>query len=129
MRVLVIGGAGYIGSHIVRLLHRNGFEVIVYDNLSTGHTALVEGYDLVIGDIGDCQALAKILRGVDAVMHFAAYACVGESIRAPRKYFHNNVESSLVLLNCVIDAGTSVITLKPAIRYQFKTGQRDWPKT
>src|SRR5690349_18720456 len=76
--VLVIGGAGYIGSHAARVLRRRGHEVIIYDNLSTGYASLAEGFELVRGDILDPDALARVLRRVDAVMHFAAHAYVGE---------------------------------------------------
>ncbi len=105
LRVLVTGGAGYIGSHACRLLRGQGHEVIVYDNLSTGHRFLAGGNELVIGDIGDAATLARALRGIDAVMHFAAFAYVGESVENPRKYFHNNATSAMVLLNAVLDAG------------------------
>jgi UDP-glucose 4-epimerase len=105
VRILVTGGAGYIGSHAARALARRGHEVIIYDNLSTGHRFLADGFPLVVGDTGDGAALAKALGGVDAVMHFAAFSLVGESVRDPRKYFENNVRSGLRLLNAVLDAG------------------------
>jgi UDP-glucose 4-epimerase len=105
MKVLVTGGAGYVGSHAVRELRRNGHDVLVYDNLSTGHRQLVEALELVVGDIGDRSQLKSALRGVDAVMHFAAHAYVGESVQNPRKYFDNNVGAALCLLNATIDAG------------------------
>ncbi len=105
MRVLVTGGAGYIGSHAVRALSRSGHEVVVYDNLSTGHPRLAEGFELVIGDIRDEKKLSSALPGVNAVLHFAASAYVGESVEHPRKYFDNNVCAALNLLNCVADAG------------------------
>src|SRR5438270_4695481 len=74
LRVLVTGGAGYIGSHTAHALQRRRHEVVVYDNLSTGQPALAQGFDLIEGDICDAAELAPILRRVDAVMHFAAYA-------------------------------------------------------
>jgi len=104
--VLLVGGAGYIGSHVSRLLRLRGYEVLVYDNLSTGHAFLAGGNELVVGDIAHGVALGKVLKRVDAVMHFAAHAYVGESVQNPRKYFHNNVKAALVLLNAVVDAGT-----------------------
>ena len=105
MAILVVGGAGYIGSHAARALRRSGYEVLIYDNLSTGHRRLTEGFELVEGDVSDRQKLNSALSRVDAVMHFAAHAYVGESVENPRKYFRNNVESGLALLNAVLDAG------------------------
>jgi UDP-glucose 4-epimerase len=104
LAVLVVGGAGYIGSHAARILQRRGYDVIIYDNLSTGHRELAEGFELVVGDIADSAKLAKALSRADAVMHFAAYAYVGESVENPRKYFQNNVTAALVLLNAVMDS-------------------------
>jgi UDP-arabinose 4-epimerase len=103
--VLVTGGAGYIGSHAARVLRREGYEVIIYDNLSTGYEFLAHGFELIRGDIGDSSRLLPVLRRVDAVMHFAAHCYVGESVQNPRKYFHNNVQSALALLNACMDAG------------------------
>lgn len=105
MKVLVIGGAGYIGSHAARILQRHGHDVIIYDNLSTGHEFLAKGFELVVGDIADQGKLRRQLDRVEAVMHFAAHAYVGESTANPRKYFRNNVESALTLLNATLDAG------------------------
>jgi UDP-glucose 4-epimerase len=102
--ILVVGGAGYIGSHTAHALRRKGHEVIIYDNLSTGYASLAEGFELVIGDISDSTKLAPLLTRVDAVMHFAAYAYVGESVENPRKYFQNNVLGSIGLLNAVMDS-------------------------
>ena len=104
MKVLVVGGAGYIGSHAAHALKRRGYEAIIYDNLSTGHESLAAGFEFIKADVLDSARLAAALRGVDAVMHFAAHAYVGESVTNPRKYFHNNVEGALALLNAVIDA-------------------------
>jgi UDP-glucose-4-epimerase GalE len=105
MRVLVTGGAGYIGSHVLRELVRRNHEAVVYDNLSTGHAFLCRGYELLRGDIGEPEDLAPVLSEVKAVMHMAAHACVGESVENPRKYFENNVRSGLVFLNAVARAG------------------------
>lgn|SRR5579859_2029547 len=107
--VLVIGGAGYIGSHAARALKRAGHEVIVFDNLSTGYEFLASGFELIKGDILDPQALAPALSRADAIMHFAAHAYVGESVANPKKYFHNNVEGGLSLLNSALAAGVKKI--------------------
>ncbi len=104
MRVLVTGGAGYIGSHAARELARRGHEILIYDNLSTGHRFLAKGFELVVGDLRDTKTLDSLLGGIQAVMHFAAHACVGESVQNPRKYFDNNVQAGLGLLNAVLEA-------------------------
>ena len=70
----MVGGAGYIGSRAAHVLRRRGYEVIIYDNLSTGHKELAEGFELMVGDISDSAKLATVLRRCDAVMHFAAHA-------------------------------------------------------
>jgi UDP-arabinose 4-epimerase len=103
--VLVTGGAGYIGSHAARALQREGYEVLIYDNLSTGFEFLARGFELIRGDIRDLEKLMPALRRVDAAMHFAAHCYVGESVRNPRKYFRNNVEAALTLLNACADTG------------------------
>jgi UDP-glucose-4-epimerase GalE len=105
MKVLVIGGAGYIGSHTARVLRDHRHEVIIYDNLSTGHEFLAKGFELIVGDIADAGKLRAALSRVDSVVHFAAHAYVGESVANPRKYFQNNVEAGLTLLNTALDAG------------------------
>jgi UDP-glucose-4-epimerase GalE len=102
MRVLVTGGSGYVGSHSVRALVDAGHQVVIYDNLSTGDRRFAEGFELVEGDIADVGRLGSVLARVDAVMHFAASAYVGESITEPRKYFRNNVESALRLMDAVL---------------------------
>ena len=104
MAVLVTGGAGYIGSHAARALRRKGYEVIIYDNMSTGHKVLANGFELVDADLADTPKLTAVLARVDAVMHFAAHAYVGESVTNPRKYFRNNVLTGITLLNAVTDA-------------------------
>jgi UDP-glucose 4-epimerase len=109
MVVLVVGGAGYIGSHACRALKGAGHEVIVFDNLSTGYERLAAGFELIRGDMLDAAALGRVLPRVDAVMHFAAHAYVGESGTNPRKYFRNNVEGGLSLLNAALDAGVKKI--------------------
>ena len=99
MRVLVIGGAGYIGSHTVRLLNQTEHEVWVYDNLSMGHRESVPAEQLIVGELADTKLLEQTLRdkNIDAVMHFAAFTEVGESMLAPAKYYQNNVIATLGL--------------------------------
>jgi UDP-glucose-4-epimerase GalE len=107
--VLVIGGAGYIGSHTARALRRAGHQVIIFDNLSTGYEFLVDGFEFIKGDVLNHAVLAPALSRVDAIMHFAAFAFVGESVTNPRKYFHNNVEGGLALLNTALEFGVKKI--------------------
>ncbi|MGO9650574.1 MAG: UDP-glucose 4-epimerase GalE [Terriglobales bacterium] len=105
MVVLVVGGAGYVGSHAAHALRSDGHDVVIYDNLSTGHRSLADGFELIVGEIADRVKLSPVLRRVDAVMHFAGHAYVGESVENPRKYFRNNVEAALTLLNACVDGG------------------------
>jgi len=109
MVVLVVGGAGYIGSHVARALRAAGHDVIVFDKLSTGYESLAAGFELVKGDVLDATALGRVLARADAIMHFAAHAYVGESVADPRKYFRNNVEGGLSLLNAALAAGVKRI--------------------
>lgn len=108
-KILVTGGAGYIGSHAVLSLQRSGYEVIVLDNLVYGHRDIVEKVlqaELIVGDTRDRQLLDQIFATHDiaAVMHFAAFAYVGESIQQPDKYYNNNVVGTLTLLEAMLAA-------------------------
>ncbi len=111
MRVLVTGGAGYIGSHTAKVLLRSGYEPIVLDNFSTGHHWAVKWGPVVEGDLADVALIRNVLATyrVHAVIHFAASAYVGESMQAPRKYFHNNVANTLSLLEAVVDSGVRYV--------------------
>ncbi len=106
MRILVTGGAGYIGSHTAKFLAQSGMEPVVLDNLSTGHRWAVRWGPFVQGELEDAGLLRETMRAyqIQAVVHFAAHAYVGESMRCPRKYFQNNVVNTLNLLNAMIDA-------------------------
>jgi UDP-glucose 4-epimerase len=103
MNLLVIGGAGYVGSHAVRMLNRAGHAVWVYDNLSRGHRGAVPNQQLIEGELADRQRLIRVLREnqIDAVMHFAAYALVNESVVDPAIYYRNNVTATLELLDAM----------------------------
>ncbi len=105
--VLVTGGAGYIGSHMVKLLLENGHRVVVFDNLSRGFADAVLCSDLVVGDLLNPAAIDDVLSRfqIDVVMHFAALAYVGESMQHPREYYYNNVAGSMNLLNAMLDHG------------------------
>ena len=107
MKVAVTGGAGYIGSHAVRLLRDSGHDVVVLDDLSAGHAKAVRGVPLVRARVHDRDAVRAALRehGCDAVMHFAAWLAVGESVRKPLEYFQNNVAGTLAVLEAMRDAG------------------------
>jgi UDP-glucose-4-epimerase GalE len=110
-RILVTGGAGYIGSHTVRLLRQQGHEVAVVDNLSRGHRHNVPAKILYQLELGDTKALAELMRQTrcQAVIHFAAFAAVGESMREPERYFANNVAGSLSLLTAMVETGVKHI--------------------
>lgn len=108
MRYLVVGGAGYVGCHTVRLLRDLGHEVIVFDNLSTGHDFLVGDAALVEGDLLDVDALKSLFEdcgSFDAVLHFGALSLVAESVRDPSRYHRNNVEGTQNLLDAMAATG------------------------
>ena len=107
MHILVCGGAGYIGSHMVQLLLEHGHEVTVFDKLSTGHRDAVVGGHFELGDLADSTALDSVLelRRFDAVMHFAAFIRVEESVAHPGKYFRNNFCNTLNLLDAMARHG------------------------
>ena len=106
MKVLVAGGAGYIGSHTVKELLREGYEVVVFDNFSTGKKELLVGGELVEGDLMDKDSIKETIRskGIGAVLHFASLIQVGESYTNPLKYYTHNLTSSLNLLDAVLEA-------------------------
>lgn len=104
MRILVVGGAGYIGSHVVKELLDNGQEVVVYDNLSTGQKVnLFEKATFIEGDILDTTALNQAMKGVDGVVHLAAKKAVGESMQNPQLYALNNLNGTINVLNAMVE--------------------------
>lgn len=107
MQVLVIGGAGYIGSHMVHTLVSSGYEVIVLDDLSGGHAGAVLGAELIIGCCSNKELLAQLFETYNfcAVMHFASFIQVGESTNNPGKYYANNLCNTINLLNTMVSAG------------------------
>jgi len=109
LRVLVTGGAGYIGSHAVKALVAAGHEPIVYDDLSTGHREAVRDVPLIEGDVRDASRLAHAMARweIEAVMHFAAKSLVGESMTDPAKYYENNVGGGLALLEACRECGVA----------------------
>jgi len=111
MKILVTGGAGYVGSHASRLLEQAGHEVWVYDNLSRGHRAAALPGRLIVGDLHDTQQLTQVLerKQIDAVLHFAAFIEVGESVSDPARYYQNNLVGSLSLLDAMRRAGVKQI--------------------
>ncbi|MEE9492084.1 MAG: NAD-dependent epimerase/dehydratase family protein, partial [Gammaproteobacteria bacterium] len=106
-KTLVTGGAGYIGSHLVRLLTAAGQPIVVLDNLSTGFADAVLGAELVVGDTGDQELVSRLLKdhNIDTVIHFAAHTIVPESVSDPLKYYGNNTCCSRSLLACCQAAG------------------------
>lgn len=113
MKVLVAGGAGYIGSHVVSDLARHGHQPVILDNLSKGHRAAVKEGRLVIGDLKDSDLVKKVLteEKIEAVIHLAAYSLVGESVQDPGKYFDNNIANGIKLLDAMRACGVKFFVL------------------
>lgn len=110
-KILVMGGAGYIGSHTLKHLKENGYDVLAADNLSTGHKEAVLDSKLVIADLLDLDSLKELFSSyqIDAVIHFAAFSLVGESVTDPAKYYRNNVVGTLNLLDTMREFGVNKI--------------------
>jgi len=111
MKILLTGGAGYVGSACLRLLKQSGHQVVAFDNLVEGHPAAVDGAELVVGDIRDMQLVEQTLReyNIEAVMHFAAATNVGESVVNPAYHYDNNIGGTLSLLNAMVAVGVKKI--------------------
>jgi UDP-glucose 4-epimerase len=117
--VLVVGGAGYIGSHMVKDLVEAGHDVVCLDNFSTGHKDLAGNQRVIKGDLGDSKVLEDLFsaRNIQAVMHFAAFSLVGESVEQPLKYYRNNVGQTIELLDAMIrhDVKTFIFSSSAAV--------------
>ena len=100
-KILVVGGAGYIGSHINKMLHSNGYQTLILDNLSRGDKSLVKQGTFIHGNMGDQKLLNHLFstESIEAVLHFASYIDVGESVSQPALYYQNNVGNTITLLN------------------------------
>ncbi|MFM7131423.1 MAG: UDP-glucose 4-epimerase GalE [bacterium] len=111
MNILVVGGAGYVGSHCLRHILANGHQAWVFDNLSQGHRLAVPGDRLITGDLLDSEKLKEVLKQyqIEAVMHFAARALVGESVQRPDIYYRTNVTGTLSLLDSMVATGVKKI--------------------
>lgn len=109
MVVLVVGGAGYIGSHVNKLLSKKGYKTVVFDNLVYGHREFLKWGEFVLGDLSNIEQIRLCFRKYkfDAVMHFSAYAYVGESVENPSKYYFNNVSYTLNLLQVMLENGVN----------------------
>ncbi|MDP8921472.1 MAG: NAD-dependent epimerase/dehydratase family protein, partial [Chloroflexota bacterium] len=137
MRLLVTGGAGYVGGHTVRALLDAGHEVTVYDNLVYGHAETVP-CELVVGELSDRERLGALFhRGrFDAILHFAAYAYVGESVQDPARYWRNNLAAGLDLLDTMRSAGINRVvfsstcaTYGPPTRVPVSEDERKAPES
>lgn len=111
MNILITGGAGYIGSHCASILKEKGCNVVVVDNLSTGHAEAIKGIKFYNGSIGDMTLMHKVFseNNIDGVMHFAAFSLVGESMEKPYEYYRNNVCESMSLFNSMVKHGVKYI--------------------
>jgi len=109
VRVLVSGGAGYIGSHMVKLLLENDIDVVTVDDLSSGHREAIAGGEFVRGDVGDRACMEAVFHRwpIDAIMHFASFIQVGESVSDPAKYYRNNLAGTLSLLDAAVACGVN----------------------
>lgn len=105
--ILIVGGAGYIGSHLNKEINKRGYETVIFDNLSYGHEDFVKWGNFFKGDLGNIEDIRLVFRkySIEAVMHFAAFTYVGESVEDPQKYYMNNVKNTLNLLQVMLEEG------------------------
>ena len=108
-RILITGGAGYIGSHTAKLLHTKGYDIVVFDNLCRGHKEFVKWGEFVNGDLNNIDLIKRVIceKQIKAVIHFAAFAYVGESVESPGKYYKNNLSNTINLLNAMVEEGVN----------------------
>jgi UDP-glucose 4-epimerase len=123
-RILVTGGAGYIGSHVVKQLGERGEDPIILDNLTTGFSQAVLAGELVVGDAGDEELVSRLIEdhGIETVMHFAAHTVVPESVSDPLKYYGNNTAGTLNLLNACSRAGVQNVIFSSSAAVYGATG-------
>ena len=109
--ILIVGGAGYIGSHVNKELHKRGYDTVVYDNLIYGHREAVKWGHFEYGDLRDTNRLEQVvgMYEIDAVFHFAEFAYVDESVEKPSKYYNNHVDATLNLLDVVVSSVLRII--------------------
>ncbi len=128
-KILVTGGAGYIGSHNVKLLGELGYDVVIIDNLSTGHRAAIKSGELLVGDLADLNFMESVFKkyNFDAVVHFAGSIVVPESVENPIKYYKNNTENSLNLINLCLkyEVDKFVFSSTAAVYGQIQDGIAD----
>lgn len=129
--ILITGGAGYIGAHCSKAVMEAGFLPICYDNLSTGHRSFAQWGPLVVGDVSDSAKIASVIRehDVQAVMHFAAFSAVGESVADPQKYYLNNVDATLGLLRGMREAGCERLVFSSTGAVYGKAGRDPIPES
>jgi len=108
-KILVTGGAGYIGSHTVRQLAKKNYMPVIYDNLSTGYKDFIKDYELIEGDIGDFDKLVSVFKKheIECVINFASFIAVGESVKLPLKYYKNNIACTIELFRAMIERGVN----------------------
>lgn len=131
MKILVAGGAGYIGSHTAKELIKEGFEVVVFDNFSTGKKELLVGGELFEGDLMHKESIKKALgsKNIEAVLHFASLIQVGESYADPRKYYTHNLITSLNLLDVMLEAGVKYFVFSSSAAVYGKPLQNPIPES
>lgn len=134
--ILVAGGAGYIGSHTVKELLERGYDVTVLDNLSNGHMTSLKGVEYINGDIGNAKSVTELLKSknIDAVINFAAFAYVEESVSNPEKYYENNVIKGKALLDAVVNSGVNKIVFSSSCatygipkKIPISENEKQWP--